>query len=114
MDIKELKKLMKQVGGLLVMDGDEPSFVMLSYDNYKELVDEGVGVMIHKETPVAHIGVADYSTSNQDDFLSSMSGKSGEFRTSDEDRINQLNQEIALLKNEIRQREIEHLGGDID
>ncbi len=111
MDIKELKKLMKKVGGLLVMDGDEPSFVMLSYDHYKELAEEGVGVAIHKEMPAAHIGLADYSTTIQDDFLRS---KTGELRASEEVRISQLDQEITLLKSEIRQREIEHLAVDND
>ena len=38
MNIDELKKLVKHSTGVLVLDNGEPSFVILNYDMYKDLV----------------------------------------------------------------------------
>jgi hypothetical protein len=41
MDIGELKKLIKNSTSVLVLDNGEPSFVLLGYDAYKNLVEKG-------------------------------------------------------------------------
>jgi len=46
MDFQKLKMLAKQIGGILVMDGNEPQFVVLPYEKY----DAGRPV----ETPTDH------------------------------------------------------------
>ncbi len=38
MNIEELKKLVKNSTAVLVLDNGEPSFVILKYDTYKDLV----------------------------------------------------------------------------
>ena len=38
MNIEELKKLVKNSTAVLVLDSGEPSFVILNYDTYKDLV----------------------------------------------------------------------------
>lgn len=37
MDFKRLKELAKKLGGILVLNGNEPEFVILSYDQYKKI-----------------------------------------------------------------------------
>ncbi len=34
MDFSKLKELARQLGGILVMNGNEPEFVVISYDKY--------------------------------------------------------------------------------
>ena len=41
MDIKELKKMLKGSTAVLILDNGEPSFVVVSYDNYRELLQKG-------------------------------------------------------------------------
>ena len=40
MDINELKKIIKNSTSVLVMDNGEPSFVILGYQTYKDMVSE--------------------------------------------------------------------------
>ena len=40
MDINELKKLIKNSTSVLVLDNGEPSFVILGYQTYKDMVSE--------------------------------------------------------------------------
>ncbi len=70
-----MKKLAKKLGGVLVLDGNEPEFVILPYDQYE------------KEN-----GIPDDSGEN---------AKGPE----EEKTIEKLNQEILALKEEIRQKE---------
>ena len=100
------------------MDGDEPSFVMLSYDNYQDITGEGTEVAVHKEEnnppfysqPQAGLA-AEYGVVEPSGLLINEIHENVE---TDEERINQLNQEIAMLKNEIKQKEAELFSGDID
>lgn len=114
MNISELKRLVQKVGGLLVMDGDEPSFVVLAYGDYKQLSEgDGDVVAVHKEEQPNNqavpyfqdqtIGLAEYQVPQEGLLINEIA----DYTESEEDKINRLNQEIALLKNEIKQREIE-------
>lgn len=76
-DFKQLKKLAKKLGGILVLDGNEPEFVILPYGQYE------------KEN-----GAPDDSGENTKG-LDEEEGKT----------IDKLNQEILALKEEIRQKE---------
>ncbi len=76
MDFRQLKKLAKKLGGILVLDGNEPEFVILPYGQYE------------KEN-----GAPDDSGENT-------KGPDEEDKT-----IEKLNQEILALKEEIRQKE---------
>ena len=99
MNIKDLKKLAEKVGSVLVMNGDEPSFVLLSYKNYKKISGsnlDGYSDMddedeLGDESPVPFALTGD-SEDSEEPYV-------------DEEKISRLNEEIALLKNEIRQRE---------
>ena len=76
MDFNQLKKLAKKLGGILVLDGNEPEFVILPYDQY----EKGNGA--------------------PDDSGENTKGLDEEDKT-----IDKLNREILALKEEIRQKE---------
>lgn len=81
MNFDQLKELVRKVGGILVMDGDRPEFVILSYNNnkYKDMEAE-------ENVPI-----------------SSRAGQNG--LVEEEKSIEKLNQEISALKEGIRQKE---------
>ena len=86
MDFNRLKELVKKLGGVLVLDGNEPQFVMLPYENYEKM-ETGEVIPI--------------SNSNHDNAEpEAVAAMIEEQKTVDE-----LNQEIAALKEEIRQKE---------
>ncbi len=77
MKFDQLKEIAKKLGGVLVLNGDEPEFVILSYDQYEK----------------------------QSDALNSPVENSEERGQDEEKTIDKLNQEILALKEEIRQKE---------
>lgn len=105
MNIGKLKELVRKLGGLLVLDGDEPAFVVLSYDKYQK-IDLG------EEIPVSSRNGLNTST------LSDMSPEHSAALPNvlgigdDENTVEKLNQEILALKEEIRQREEAELVGN--
>ena len=88
MDFLKLKQLVRKLGGLLVLDGDEPAFVVLSYDKYQKM-DLG------EEIPV----------SSRNGFNGLDETIVNGFSNSEEVTVEKLNQEILVLKEEIRQKE---------
>ena len=56
MQISELKKLIKDSTAVLVLDNGEPSFVILGYGMYRDLISNKTGEKEVKITPV-HNGV---------------------------------------------------------
>lgn len=86
MDLEKLKQLAKKVGGVVVVNGENPEFVILTYNKFQELEGPGNGVngienAIFFENP---------ETNGLD---------------RDQGEIERLNREILTLKEEIRQRE---------
>lgn len=100
MEFKQLKNLVQKLGGLLVLDGDEPAFVVLSYDRYQKM-DLG------QEIPLS--GGNGLNTSNPVDMSPEHLAKPNvlgfDSGNDDENTMEKLNQEILALKEEIRQRE---------
>ena len=78
MDFSELKQLAKKLGGILVMNGNSPEFVVLAYDQYQKLTGDG-----------------------QSERRTNPSRLTPE----EEETIEKLNKEILVLKEEIRQKE---------
>ena len=77
------------------MDGDKPSFVMLSYENYKQMERE-----VEAEIVVNHDVGVEYHSS-----LATATAESVE----DEEVIKQLNEEVTLLRQEIKLKEMEEM-----
>ncbi|MEK7616248.1 MAG: hypothetical protein AAB420_03530 [Patescibacteria group bacterium] len=76
MDFTKLKEIAKRLGGILVMDGNEPEFVVMSYDRFNALEAVPQSVPVSQAVP------------------------------EDEQLIDALNKEILALKEEIRQKEV--------
>lgn len=79
MDFSELKQLAKKLGGILVMNGNSPEFVVLAYDQYQKLTG-GVQNSEPRTNP-------------------------SRLTPEEEETIEKLNKEILALKEEIRQKE---------
>ena len=75
MDFNELKKIAKELGGILVMNGNTPEFVVLPYENFKKPASP------EPAKPIVSAADEDNKT------------------------IEKLNAEILALKEEIRQKE---------
>ncbi|MEX1064303.1 MAG: hypothetical protein WD898_02020 [Candidatus Paceibacterota bacterium] len=82
MDFRKLKELAKKMGGILVMDGDKPEFIILPYEKYSETSDD--------ERHFSSEG-GDKNASGADE--------------NEQKNIDDLNREILALKEEIRQKE---------
>jgi hypothetical protein len=95
MDFKKLRDMIKRVGAILVMNGNEPEFVVLSYDKYRAL-DAGEDIEI--------LG--------RDNTGGEPIGSSEPLNYEDQKIFDRLNQEILALKEEIRQKESAELLGD--
>lgn len=98
MDLERIKQLAKKIGGVFIFNGDQPELIVLTYEKFKELGGFEIG--------------GNYSGSlvQMTDGVESVAGGDAESFTAnglDEDRgeIERLNQEISVLKEEIRQKE---------
>lgn len=105
MDIKEIKKLIKSSTAVLVLDDGQPSFVLLGYDMYKDLVS---GKSMEKEVKIHQAGGNQY----QDNANNNKSDHERESEI-----LERLNKDILALKNQIEMEErglSRSLDGDID
>ena len=97
MDINELKKLIKNSVAVLVLDSGQPSFVVMDYKMYKDLVSDRIGekeVKITREQYVNN-GFNGYGHSSHE---------------RDIEVLERLNKEILALKNQIESEEKELVG----
>ena len=81
-DLQKLKEMAHRVGGILVMNGNEPELVILPYEKYV-----GESVVSSPQPPLPVVQPAPPMTAD------------------DQVLIDALNKEISALKEEIRQRE---------
>ena len=94
MKIQDLKKLVSQVGSVILMDDSGTGLVVLSYEQYQSLL----GI----ELPNAEIELA-FGSQGQ------VPMGSGAPDTAECEEVERLNREIGLLKEEIKQRELQEL-----
>ena len=97
MNIDELKKLVKHSTAVLVLDNGEPSFAILSYDMYKDLVLGGK----EKEIKINH-AVSSNGISHGEDKVNVIKPAlpEGEFEI-----LEKINKDILALKSEIEKEE---------
>ena len=96
MNIEELKKLVKNSTAVLVLDNGEPSFVILNYDAYKDLV---LGEPV-KEVKISHAG--------NNHAVNPTNGSSKDTAPSSEvesEVLERINKDILALKEEIEKEE---------
>ena len=87
MDTNELKKLVKNSTAVLVLDNGEPSFVILNYDSYKDLV--------FKE-PVKEVKIRNGLSKDEDQ---------SEVPEIESEVLERINKDILALKEEIDKEE---------
>lgn len=101
MNFDQLKQLAEKLGGVLVMDGDKPKFVIVSYDQYRRTENQEPATVSESfksiEPEASMIDVE-----NQD--------KSEE----DQRNYDRLNQEILALREEIKRKESAELIGNVE
>ncbi|MEK7583082.1 MAG: hypothetical protein AAB483_01595 [Patescibacteria group bacterium] len=93
MDFTKLKEIAKRLGGILIMQGNEPELVILSYEKFSAL-----------ETPISPAGGPPaHEHPTHTDLIASQNSKR------EEELMDTLNKEILALKEEIRQKETAEL-----
>lgn len=97
MDLNEIKQILEKVGCVAVFDQDGFKMVVLSYEKYRELFDNG------KEETAPRLNLL----SEPRNGLSFVSDTSGQ------ETIERLNRDIAILKEEIRRKELQELEGEL-
>lgn len=95
MNIEDLKKLVKHSTAVLVLDNGEPSFAILSYDMYKDLV---LGSK-EKEIKINH-GTANGLSHNEDKVAVKPALPENELEI-----LERINKDILALKSEIEKEE---------
>lgn len=88
MDINELKQILETVGSVVVSDQDGSKFVVLPYSKYLELFSKS------KEETKVKLNLFSHSPKNG---------------LSDQEMIERLNQDIAILKDEIKKKELQEI-----
>jgi hypothetical protein len=97
MNVDELKKLVKNSTAVLVLDNGEPSFVILNYDTYKDLVLGGK----EKEIKINHNPVvANGLSHNAEKVVVKPALPDNELEI-----LERINKDILALKSEIEKEE---------
>ena len=97
MNIDELKKLVKHSTAVLVLDNGEPSFVILNYDMYKDLVLGGK----EKEIKINHtVGNGLSHDHDEEKVVVKPALPDNELEI-----LERINKDILALKNEIEKEE---------
>ena|SRR3989338_9001537 len=92
-DWNEIKQLLETVGSVAVLDQDGSKFIVLSHDNYLRLLDkdrEETGVRLNFFPPGLKNGLSVQKTEAQE-------------------TIEKLNQDIAILKEEVKRKELQEI-----
>lgn len=99
MDTNELKKLLKGSTAVLILDNGEPTFVVLGYDSYKNLLsDQEKEVKINHPATTGIESVFNKEASSAGVFQHRIGEKEAEL-------LEKINKEILSLKNEIEKEE---------
>lgn len=101
MDINELKKLLKKSTAVLVLDNGDPSYVILDYETYKELVlkdkDEEKEIKIHSGGHIAN--------GNGPETISDVGSSLKQPKEEEIEILERINKDILAIKNEIEREE---------
>lgn len=100
MDINELKKLLKKSTAVLVLDSGDPSFVILDYETYKDLILKEKGG--EKEIKINNGGQIDNRNGKSAVSAVDLPRKSKE---EEMEILERINKDILAIKNEIENEE---------
>lgn len=100
MDTKELQKLARKVGGLVVIENDKPAFVILNYDKFSEL--SGIENPLLENPEILD---EDFQESFTGEMLKAdLPAPAGNLLPEDE-AVEELNKEVMALAEEIENKE---------
>ena len=99
MDIEEIKKIMNKSTAILIMDNGNPSFVVLGYDMYKDIV---LNKKDEKEVKVNN-GKAEEKTETEP--IIELSGPETKTVERESEILERINKDIQALKVEIEEEE---------
>lgn len=109
MDTNELKKLLKGSTAVLILEDGEPSYVILGYDAYKNLIaDQEKEIKINHAAQASN-GQLRYSQTDKDRVSAEPSGLSVSFQNriseKESEFLEKINKQILSLKGEIDKEE---------
>lgn len=107
MDFNRLKTLVRKLGGLLVLEGGEPELVILPYEKYQKLETE----LLFFASDASDAKSTEATPAFSRDGLNSLTENNG---GEEQETMDKLNQEILVLKEEIRQKEASELLSDVE
>ncbi|MBI2057399.1 MAG: hypothetical protein HYT63_00220 [Candidatus Yanofskybacteria bacterium] len=98
MDLREIKKIVNGLGGVVIVDKDGSRTVVLSYEKYMELSGQN----------------QDERDDSEQKIKLNLYAENFKNGAADQEVIEKLNQDIAILKDEIRRKELQELGQELD
>jgi len=99
MDLTELKKLIGKSTAVIVMENGEPSYVVLNYKNYKDLIFSGEEIAI-KNNSGTKSNINEIEAGNGEIPSSGQASNENELGI-----LERINKDILALKSEIEKEE---------
>jgi len=107
MDIEEIKKIMNKSTAILIMDNGNPSFVVLGYDMYKDIVlnkKDEKEVKVNNGKAEEKIETGDGKTEDTEP-IDKLSGSEDKPDERESEILERINKDIQALKGEIEEEE---------
>lgn len=120
MNLNEIQKLIEELGAAVIVGEDGPKTIAMSYDTYRTMMG-GKGNGRRMETSREFVpAITDHDKLTFPEQLAIRAEKTGrgelsfartesELRTGEQELIEKLNQDIAILKEEIKKKELGEL-----
>ena len=106
MDLKEIENLVEELGVAVIVGEDGPKMIAMSYDAYLAIVI-GRGNGLHREVRGGFVpAVTDHDKLSFPEQLAIRAEKAA---GGEQELIEKLNQDIAILKDEIKKKELGEL-----
>ena len=109
MNIKEIQKLVEEFGAAVIVGEEGPKIIAISYETYRGLVDSKGNGLSHERSGefVPAITEEDRLT-----FPEQIANRAEKLTAAEQELIEKLNQDIAVLKEEIKKKELGEIGID--
>ncbi|OGN12020.1 MAG: hypothetical protein A3C71_00675 [Candidatus Yanofskybacteria bacterium RIFCSPHIGHO2_02_FULL_43_15c] len=103
MDLNEIQKLIEELGAAVIVGEEGPKMIAMSYDTYKNMaVGRGNGVSRENRSHFVP-AITDHDRLTFPEQLAIRAEKSG---NGEQELVEKLNQDIAILKEEIKKKEL--------
>ena len=106
MDLKEIEKLVEELGAAIIIGEDGPKMIAMSYDTYRTMAD-GRGNGFNRQD--FHGFVPAVTDHDKLTFPEQLAIRAEKAASGEQELIEKLNQDIAILKEEIKKKELGEL-----